>query len=84
MASLKNTHLYGRHLVLEWAKEEEENDLSEQYSAAGLINSSQTQEMQRLRKKARSDEMVINLQSKRAKVQDILEGSMGGIGSDDV
>lgn len=48
------------------------------------MNAGASQEMQRLRKKARSDEMVINMQSKRAKVQDILEGSMGGIGSDDV
>ena len=26
MASLRNTHLYGRHLVLEWAKEEDDQE----------------------------------------------------------
>ena len=26
MSSLKNTHLYGRHLVLEWANEDTEED----------------------------------------------------------
>lgn len=39
MDALSSTHLYGRHLVLEWAKEDEEGDL----------------EVEQLRKKARVD-----------------------------
>jgi len=90
MASLKNTHLYGRHLVLEWAKEEDDQEgaldaLGLSSNMAGAAGGKGTgTALDRLRKKARSDEMVIGLQNKRARVQDILEGGNGGIGSDDV
>ena len=102
MASLKNTHLYGRHLVLEWAKEEDDQEggaeglgmgMSSSHgrsSATGNKNQAAGQQgqagtaLERLRKKARADEMVIGLSHKRARVQDVLEGSNGGIGSDDV
>ena len=39
MASLTNTHLYGRHLVLEWAKEDEEEDLGVLRKRAGADSS---------------------------------------------
>ena len=101
MASLKNTHLYGRHLVLEWAKEEDDQEggaeglgvgMSSSHGRPGATGSKgQTSQqgqagtsLERLRKKARADEMVIGLSHKRARVQDVLEGSNGGIGSDDV
>ncbi len=42
--------------------------------------------LDRLRKKARQDERVIAMtnSNKRARVQDILDTSTGGVGSDDV
>jgi hypothetical protein len=100
MASLRNTHLYGRHLVLEWAKEEDDQEGEieglEGFNLGGNkrkvgLNEAQQQPataLDRLRKKARQDERVIQMNNtKRAGkgVQDLLEGgSMGGVGSDDV
>lgn len=37
MSSLKNTHLYGRHLVLEWANESEEDQLSSLHNQDNLL-----------------------------------------------
>lgn len=97
MASLRNTHLYGRHLVLEWAKEEDEQEGDiqglEGFNLGGTKRSAATAAalpltaLDKLRKKARQDERVIHMQSeKRAGkgVQDMLEGGNGGVGSDDV
>jgi multiple RNA-binding domain-containing protein 1 len=94
MASLKNTHLYGRHLVLEWAKEEDDQ---EGIVAEGLHNMNGAAKgnkgpgaapmtaIDRLRKKARSDELVINMQHKRAKMQkEVAQHENDGIGSDDI
>ena len=54
MSALTNTHLYGRHLVIEWAKPDEDEDVVE--------------EMNQLRKRARLDARVQSLSTgKRAK-----------------
>lgn len=79
MASLKNTHLYGRHLVIEWAKEDEENVLlasnDTQLGGAGLTDS---------RKRAQADAEILNvLAKKKGKVADqnlLSEGTLGGLG----
>ena len=107
MASLRNTHLYGRHLVLEWAKEEDDQEgevtgmegfaaLGGGRNKVGLHSSSggggsksgetAGTALDRLRKKARQDERVIAMtnSNKRARVQDILDTSTGGVSSDDV
>ena len=45
MLSLKNAHLYGRHLVIEWAKIEDEEN---------------TNEIQNIRKRAKKDEHYVS------------------------
>jgi hypothetical protein len=80
MASLRNTHLYGRHLVLEWAKEgddqEGELDGLDAAQAGGVkrkagagSNPAQAPAtaLDRLRKKARQDERAIQQQQSAAR-----------------
>lgn len=100
MASLRNTHLYGRHLVLEWAKEEDdqEGELGEGEGYGGMLGGAkrkggdsgsapgqaQASALDRLRKKARQDERAIQSSKRAAGVQDLLDEGNGGVGSDDV
>lgn len=95
MASLRNTHLYGRHLVLEWAKEEDdqEGELAEEgYGGmlggvkrkGGAPGQAPVTALDRLRKKARQDERAIQSSKRSAGVQDLLDEGNGGVGSDDV
>jgi multiple RNA-binding domain-containing protein 1 len=52
MLALSTTHLYGRHLVIEWAKEEEDNN--------GL---NEIDNLKVLRKKAKANESIVQSQS---------------------
>jgi multiple RNA-binding domain-containing protein 1 len=87
MNALKNTHLYGRHLVLEWAKAEDDeennnnNDNNEeggegeeqgtggnQKQPTQLLEGKSSKAVNELRKRAREDQMKLQLsQQKRRK-----------------
>ncbi len=77
MASLKDTHLYGRHLVLEWAKEEDEED-----GNGGPLDV--IKNIDALRKRARADETVIRTDHKNKRAKETIDDTMGGPGSDDI
>ncbi len=91
VASLKDTHLYGRHLVIEYAQEEDEeqNVLSRGVGAAQLSNrvgGSGGAGLEALRKRARADEQVIRTENKRQRAKESIDDTAigGGIGSDDI
>jgi multiple RNA-binding domain-containing protein 1 len=81
MTALKSTHLYGRHLVIEWAKEEDdEDDGDEEDHPSELVNKA----VEASRKRAQNDQKNINAVNQKAKRQkavidgDDVEGGTGG------
>jgi len=95
MASLRNTHLYGRHLVLEWAKEDDQEEFqigsvtatsgtsgfNAVQAAAGVTASSAA--IDKIRRRARQDVQAITAQHKRRKVEDVLD-SANMVTADDI
>jgi multiple RNA-binding domain-containing protein 1 len=88
MASLRNTHLYGRHLVLEWAKDDDQDEFqaggsNTATSGASAFNAVQAPAgvtasgaaIDKLRRRARQDVQAIAAQQKRRKVEDVLDSS---------
>lgn len=88
MASLRNTHLYGRHLVLEWAKDDDQDEFQvggskTATSGASAFNAVQAPAgvtasgaaIDKLRRRARQDVQAIAAQQKRRKVEDVLDSS---------
>ena len=89
MASLRNTHLYGRHLVLEWAKDYDQDEFQvgssgvTATSGASAFNAVQAPAgvtasgaaIEKLRRRARQDVQAIAAQQKRRKVEDVLDSS---------
>lgn len=71
--ALSATHLYGRHLVLEWAKEDGTGG-GEMVPGMGESN------INALRKRAAADQKNILRDRKRAKVEDVLDKGMDGGG----
>ena len=71
MTCLKNSHLYGRHLVIEWAKDEDDEGGEE---AASHVKSnvvsvrSAGDGLSKLRKRARADEKIVLEHRKRAAI----------------
>ena len=88
MASLRNTHLYGRHLVLEWAKDDDQDEFQAGDSKTATSGASASNAVQapvgvtasgaaidKLRRMARQDVQAIAAQQKRRKVEDVLDSS---------
>ena len=88
MASLRNTHLYGRHLVLEWAKDDDQDEFQAGGSKTATSGASASNAVQapvgvtasgaaidKLRRRARQDVQAIAAQQKRRKVEDVLDSS---------
>ena len=71
--ALSSTHLYGRRLVLDWAKEDDVNEATG--GTSGLV-------LENLRKRALQDSKLITQdRGKKARnVNDVLEGTEGGEG----
>ena len=86
--ALRSTHLYGRHLILDWAKETEEDTFHNQQgqdqstvrsgSGVGGAGGSFGGSLEQLRKKARLDQRVIETQRTKQRVQVVLDGSKSG------
>jgi multiple RNA-binding domain-containing protein 1 len=93
MNALKSTHFYGRHLVIEWAKKEDEEGEEELDDVEGVEKGKNTESkrsdnsfhlltgtksVENLRKRAREDAVKIELIHKRKKK------SSSGVGGDDI
>jgi len=84
MNALKNTHLYGRHLVIEWAKigedgEEDDEEMAQpRQSMKGasnvatipVIEGQANKGVEKLRKRAREDEKKMMIAAKKQKKKD--------------
>eukprot|EP01040_Poterioochromonas_malhamensis_P007145 gene7145-7716_t len=84
MNALKNTHLYGRHLVIEWAKigedgeEDDEEMVQPRQSMKGasnamaipVIEGQANKGVEKLRKRAREDEKKMMIAAKKQKKKD--------------
>lgn len=83
--ALINTHLYGRHLVIEWAKMDDTSVEALREKTANQFKSSKQHEaQQQMRKKQRvyKDEYDLDSSSNSRSVDDI-DASGGGDGDDD-
>lgn len=69
-SALKNAHLYGRHLVIEWAKDEDENNIPEEILAktigqSSVEISSSTRDASQSRKRALLDSAALSIKLKQ-------------------
>ncbi len=71
MVALKSTHLYGRHLVIEWAKEEEDDGVDIDEPVANALGN---KSIEASRKRAARDSKVIAATNQKAKRQKTVDG----------
>lgn len=89
MAALRNTHLYGRHLVIDWAKDEDMDNLQLSLEDGGQGSAQVAQELEqmntmrnvdKLRKRARKEEStLVRKKQKGGAADDLVDAELQDI-----